>query len=67
MHDHLDPSPLREDADQVGYDASFVRWPDPSPLQAWWAEIMHGLSPSRSTTKTSRVHRQAPQVPLRST
>ncbi|WP_431937901.1 hypothetical protein [Nocardia grenadensis] len=24
-----------------------VRWPDPSPLQSWWTEIMDGVSMPR--------------------
>lgn len=28
-------------------DTSPVRWPDPSPLQAWWNDIMAGALPER--------------------
>ncbi|WP_433713977.1 hypothetical protein ACQP2U_07335 [Nocardia sp. CA-084685] len=30
-----------------GHDADTVQWPDPSPLQEWWTEVMEGaLMPS---------------------
>ncbi|MEV0104948.1 hypothetical protein AB0H42_01215 [Nocardia sp. NPDC050799] len=34
-----DSSPAR-----VGQGAIDVQWPDPSPLQSWWTEIMDGVS-----------------------
>jgi hypothetical protein len=24
-----------------------IRWPEPSPLEPWWTEIMDGVSPLR--------------------
>ncbi|WP_280339259.1 hypothetical protein [Nocardia neocaledoniensis] len=39
--------PEYDDIDQSDIDAPFVRWPEPSPLQAWWAEIMSGATPRR--------------------
>lgn len=33
----------------------FVRWPDPSPLQSWWADIMAGGPPNRPTRAVSRA------------
>lgn len=31
----------------VGLDAADVYWPDPSPLQHWWTEIMDDALTSR--------------------
>ncbi|MGW6331002.1 hypothetical protein [Nocardia rhamnosiphila] len=36
------PSPAR-----VVQGTADVQWPDPSPLQSWWTEIMDGVSMSR--------------------
>jgi hypothetical protein len=33
---------------QVVPGAVDVQWPDPSPLQSWWTEIMDGVSMPRS-------------------
>ncbi|UGT55861.1 hypothetical protein [Nocardia asteroides] len=41
--------PEYEDFEQSDIDAPFVRWPEPSPLQAWWAEIMSGATARRVT------------------
>ncbi|MFF2392341.1 hypothetical protein [Nocardia sp. NPDC058114] len=30
-------------------DTSPARWPDPSPLQAWWKDIMAGGLPVQPT------------------
>ncbi|PKV98500.1 hypothetical protein ATK86_0520 [Nocardia fluminea] len=36
-------------------EAAVVRWPEPSPLQSWWTEIMGGISrPSQAPTKRRR-------------
>lgn len=31
----------------VAQGAVDVQWPDPSPLQSWWTEVMDGISMSR--------------------
>lgn len=30
-------------------EAPFVHWPEPSPLQSWWTEIMGGIPRPRRT------------------
>ncbi|WP_194825072.1 STAS domain-containing protein [Nocardia sp. XZ_19_231] len=52
MSDHLDRSPT------PSIDTAFVSWPDPSPLQSWWEQVMHEhlIAPTRgrrSGQKTS--------------
>ncbi|MBB5915247.1 hypothetical protein BJY24_004114 [Nocardia transvalensis] len=40
--DHI-PTPATDSA-----DTQAVRWPDPSPLDHWWTEVMDGaLTPTR--------------------
>ena len=41
MNIHPAPTP-----DPLLDDAVVVRWPDPSPLQDWWNDIM-GIAPTR--------------------
>ncbi|MEV0685023.1 hypothetical protein AB0I35_14280 [Nocardia sp. NPDC050378] len=31
-------------------DATVVSWPEPSPLQSWWNDIMQGVKPPRTRT-----------------
>ncbi|MFC8381247.1 hypothetical protein [Nocardia sp. NPDC057272] len=33
----------REQAEPT--DPTAIRWPEPSPLEPWWTEIMDGVSP----------------------
>ncbi|MEU3012141.1 hypothetical protein [Nocardia asteroides] len=49
MNHELDPR-LTESAEAD--DTAPVCWPDPSPLQAWWNDIMAGGDPAQ-VTRTS--------------
>ncbi|MFI5498068.1 hypothetical protein ACIA5E_03315 [Nocardia asteroides] len=42
MYHDLDPR-ITEPTEM---DTAPVRWPDPSPLQAWWNDIMAGTGPA---------------------
>ncbi|MEV6061005.1 hypothetical protein [Nocardia asteroides] len=42
MYHDLDPR-ITEPTEM---DTAPVRWPDPSPLQAWWNDIMAGTDPA---------------------
>ncbi|WP_280340688.1 hypothetical protein [Nocardia neocaledoniensis] len=44
MTDDQDVETTPADApDPVTHD---IRWPDPSPLQSWWSDVMEGGSPT---------------------
>ncbi|MFC4128205.1 hypothetical protein [Nocardia rhizosphaerae] len=43
MTDELDADPTRP---EPAPETPFVDWPDPSPLQSWWLDIMDGGSPA---------------------
>ncbi|MEV0062453.1 hypothetical protein [Nocardia sp. NPDC050718] len=34
-------------------DSGVVCWPEPSPLDDWWTEIMDGVTPTRAHTACS--------------
>ncbi|MEU4417834.1 hypothetical protein AB0G00_32700 [Nocardia salmonicida] len=40
-------------------DTVAVRWPEPSPLDAWWTEIMDGVPPRTRKTPGEDPHHMA--------
>lgn len=36
-------------------DAPVVHWPDPSPLQNWWTEVMDGVPQYRTSSGRVRL------------
>ncbi|MFC4376110.1 hypothetical protein ACFO5K_18600 [Nocardia halotolerans] len=43
MHTELRTRPETGTADLPSPAETTVRWPDPSPLQDWWTEVMDGV------------------------
>lgn len=40
-------------------DPTVIRWPEPSPLDSWWTEIMDGVSPRHANSDARRqLHRR---------
>ncbi|MFD3706584.1 hypothetical protein ACFWUP_25895 [Nocardia sp. NPDC058658] len=36
-------------ADQPVTDPTVIRWPEPSPLDTWWTEVMDGVPAAKYT------------------
>lgn len=32
---------------KIPVEPAVIAWPEPSPLDAWWTEVMDGVTPSR--------------------
>lgn len=60
MSRELDHRPAQLDHPAPFGDASFVSWPDPSPLQSWWDQVMgdHVIPTAGSTRR--RGHKATP-------
>lgn len=37
-------------------DTGIVCWPEPSPLDGWWTEVMDGVTPARARDTVSALH-----------
>lgn len=47
-------------------DTGIVCWPEPSPLDGWWTEIMDGVTPARTRDTIPHLHLHAsPASPSR--
>jgi hypothetical protein len=48
-------------------DTGVVYWPEPSPLDGWWTEIMDGVTPirARSTVTGEHTHPRPTPPPYR--
>ncbi|MEV0076763.1 hypothetical protein AB0H58_10150 [Nocardia neocaledoniensis] len=44
-------------------DTAPVSWPDPSPLQAWWNDIMGGADPATRPRPPGPGGQRAPRLP----
>ncbi|RBO94505.1 hypothetical protein DFR74_102928 [Nocardia puris] len=43
----FEPDPADRTSSVSDMDTFVVHWPDPSPLESWWAAVMRGAVPGR--------------------
>ncbi|MFI8974216.1 hypothetical protein ACIGO9_15120 [Nocardia asteroides] len=58
MYHDLDP----RITDPTELDTAPVSWPDPSPLQTWWNDIMAGADPATPARPAQSGGQQAPRL-----
>ncbi|MGW5439220.1 hypothetical protein [Nocardia asteroides] len=58
MYDDLDP----RITEPTELDTVPVSWPDPSPLQTWWNEVMGGADPAAALPPGRAGGQRAPRL-----
>ncbi|WP_194827860.1 hypothetical protein [Nocardia sp. XZ_19_231] len=61
IHD-LEHSPARFADSDDDPEQTSLSWPDPSPLQSWWDEVMGGGSPLAKPRTIRSSGQQAPSL-----
>ncbi|MEU4414874.1 hypothetical protein ACIBEH_05585 [Nocardia salmonicida] len=62
MSHDLEHRPARITDSDNAPESSSLRWPDPSPLQSWWDQVMNGGSPLAKPRTASAGGQRAPRL-----
>lgn len=62
MNHDLEHHPVRVTDSNDDPEPLLVRWPDPSPLQSWWNQVMNGDSPLAKPRTSRAGGQQAPRL-----
>ncbi|WP_082844375.1 hypothetical protein [Nocardia salmonicida] len=62
MSHHLQHRPVRITDSDNDPEPPSLRWPDPSPLQSWWDQVMSGDSPLAKPRPARSGGQQTPRL-----
>ncbi|MEU4417844.1 hypothetical protein AB0G00_32750 [Nocardia salmonicida] len=62
MNHNRDHRPVRITGSGNDSEAPSMRWPDPSPMQPWWDQVMGGGSPLGKPRTRRSGGQQAPHL-----